>query len=292
MVKKERNIVRRRLLRSYITSVISISLVLTLVGASAIFGASASNVASYFKENMAVSLILKQHVTEDQAKLFADSLSTAEHVRSADFISKQRGAEELKSLLGDDFLSVFESTPVPASVELHLDGDMIAKDSLALLQKHFMQDERVEEVVYQESIVETLNANITRITRILFTVIILLLIMSFALINNTVRLNIYARRFTIHTMRLVGAKRSFIARPFMNQAIWQGAVSGLIACAILYAAISYVKTSSDLLYSLFNMTLVYGVFAGIILLGILICSLSALFVTRRIAYSSKDDLYY
>lgn len=292
MAKKEKNIVRHRLVRSYITSVISISLVLTMVGASVIFGASASAVAAYFKENMAVSLILKQRVTEKQAKAYADSLAGAEHVRSAEYISKERGAEELEAMLGEDFLSVFESTPIPVSVELHLDGDMISKDSLAVIQKHFMADERVEEVVYQESMVDALNANIKKITAVLSVVIVLLLIISFALINNTVRLNIYARRFTIHTMRLVGAKNSFIAKPFVKQAIIQGAVSGAIACAILGLAVAYVRKSSDLLFSLFDMGLVTRVFVLLVILGMIICSVSALFVVSRIAYSSKDDLYY
>ena len=292
MVKNEQNVVRRRLIRSYITSVISISLVLTLVGASSIFGASASNVAAYFRENMAVSLILKQRVSEPQAKAFADSLAKTENVRSAEYISKAQGAKELEAMLGEDFLCVFESTPVPMSVELYLDGDMITKDSLALLQEHFMADDRVEEVVYQESMVEALNANIKKITRVLSVVIILMLIISFALINNTVRLTIYARRFTIHTMRLVGAKSSFIAKPFVIQAVVQGAVSGAIACGILGLAIAYVKRSSDLLFSLFNMTLVFWIFVLLILLGMLICAISALFVVSRIAYSSKDDLYY
>ena len=122
--------------------------------------------------------------------------------------------------------------------------------------------------------------------------IVLLLIISFALINNTVRLNIYARRFTIHTMRLVGARNSFISRPFVRQAIVQGAVSGIVADTLLGSAILYVKRSSDLLYSLFDSGLVAGMLILLVLLGILICSVSALFVVSRIAYSSKDDLYY
>jgi cell division transport system permease protein len=292
MAIKEQNIIRRRLIRSYITSVISISLVLTMVGAAALFGTSARNVASYFKENMAVSLLLKQHVTEKQAQSFADSLASAPNVRSAEYISKERGAEELKSLLGEDFLSVFESTPVPVSVELRLDGSMIAKDSLAVIKAHFLEDDRVEEVVYQESTVEALNANIKKITLVLTAFILVLLVISSALINNTVRLNIYARRFTIHTMRLVGAKSSFISRPFVKQALLQGAVSGVLADLILLAALLYVRSSSQLLYSLFDKGLVAGVMVALVVLGMLICSLSALLVTRKISYSSKDDLYY
>lgn len=292
MAKKEQNIVRRRLIRSYITSVISISLVLTMVGAAAMFWVSAGNVASYFKENMAVSLILKQHVKEADARAFADSLAKAPDVRSAEYISRERGEEELEALLGEDFLSVFESTPVPVSVEMRLDGSMISKDSLALIKARFLEDDRVEEVVYQESTVEALNANVKKIALVLSVFIIVLLVISSALINNTVRLNIYARRFTIHTMRLVGARSSFISRPFVSQALIQGAVAGILADLILLAALLWVRSSSELLYSLFDKTMVACVMVGLVLLGMLICSLSALLVTRKISYSSKDDLYY
>ncbi|MBQ7575635.1 MAG: permease-like cell division protein FtsX [Bacteroidales bacterium] len=292
MAKKEQNIVRRRLIRSYITSVISISLVLTMVGAAAMFWVSAGNVASYFKENMAVSLILKQHVEEADARAFADSLAKAPDVRSAEYISRERGEEELEALLGEDFLSVFESTPVPVSVEMRLDGSMISKDSLALIRARLMEDDRVEEVVYQESTVEALNANVKKIALVLSVFIVVLLVISSALINNTVRLNIYARRFTIHTMRLVGARSSFISRPFVSQALIQGAVAGILADLILLAALLWVRSSSELLYSLFDKTMVACVMVGLVLLGMLICSLSALLVTRKISYSSKDDLYY
>ena len=292
MAKKEQNIVRRRLIRSYITSVISISLVLTMVGAAAMFWVSAGNVASYFKENMAVSLILKQHVEEADARAFADSLAKAPDVRSAEYISRERGEEELEALLGEDFLSVFESTPVPVSVEMRLDGSMISKDSLALIRARLMEDDRVEEVVYQESTVDALNANVKKIALVLSVFIVVLLVISSALINNTVRLNIYARRFTIHTMRLVGARSSFISRPFVSQALIQGAVAGILADLILLAALLWVRSSSELLYSLFDKTMVACVMVGLVLLGMLICSLSALLVTRKISYSSKDDLYY
>lgn len=292
MAKKEQNIVRRRLIRSYITSVISISLVLTMVGAAAMFWASAGNVASYFKENMAVSLVLKQHVKEAEGRAFADSLAQAPDVRSAEYISRERGEEELKTLLGEDFLSVFESTPVPVSVEMRLDGRMISKDSLAQIKARFLEDGRVEEVVYQESTVEALNANVKKIALVLSAFILVLLVISSALINNTVRLNIYARRFTIHTMRLVGARSSFISRPFVSQALIQGAVAGILADLILLAALLWVRSSSELLYSLFDKSMVACVMAGLVLMGMLICSLSALLVTRKISYSSKDDLYY
>ena len=292
MARKESNLVRRRLIRSYVTSVISISLVLTLMGAAAIFWASAGSVSRYFKENVTVSLILPMETDDAAAQALVAELSAREDVKSAEYISRERGADELKAMLGADFLEVFETNPVPASIDLHLAGEAVSRDSLSRLRAAFEVDPRIREVVYQESLIEALNANLGRITLVLTAVIALLLVISFALINNTVRLNIYARRFTIHTMHLVGARNAFISRPFIRQALVQGAVSGLIAAGILGLLLLYVKRSSELIYSLFNGTVVWLTLAGLVLAGMLICALSAAFVVNRLAYTSKDDLYY
>ena len=292
MASKERNMVRRRLIRSYVTSVISISLVLTLMGAAAIFWASAGGVSRYFKENVTVSLILPMEADDAAGETLVAELSAREDVKSAEYISRERGAEELKAMLGADFLEVFETNPVPASIDLHLSGEAVSRDSLAALRAAFEADPRIREVVYQESLIEALNANLGRITLVLTAVIALLLVISFALINNTVRLNIYARRFTIHTMHLVGARNAFISRPFIRQALVQGAVSGAVAAGLLGLILLYVKRSSALLYSLFDGTVVWCTLAGLVLAGMLICAASAAFVVNRLAYTSKDDLYY
>jgi Cell division protein len=292
MVKKSKNIVYRRLVRSYITSVISISLVLVLVAAVAVFAANASNIARYFKENMAVSVLLKQSTSEKEGRALADDLAQRSYVKDSRFVSKEEGAKEMEALLGEDFLSVFESSPIPISIDLHLDGDFITADSLEMVKKDLLANRFVDEVVYQESLVDALNANLGRISLFLGVVILLLLIISFALINNTVRLNIYARRFTIHTMSLVGAKRSFIARPFLWQAVVQGAVAGLIAAAVLYGLIRWLGGTSELLQTIVDMRIVWAVLAGTVVLGILICVISTLLVVNRVAYISRDDLYY
>lgn len=292
MGKKNKNIVYRRLIRSYITSVISISLVLVLVAAVAVFAANASNIARYFKENMSVSVMLKQSTSEKEGRALAEDLANRRYVKESRFVSKEEGAKEMEALLGEDFLSVFESSPIPISIDLHLNGDYITSDSLEMVKADLMANRFVEEVVYQDSLVDALNANLGRISLILGVVIALLLVISFALINNTVRLNIYARRFTIHTMSLVGAKRSFIARPFLRQAVVQGAVAGLIAAGVLLLLIRSLGGSSELLQTIVDMRIVWAVLAGTVVLGVLICVLSTLFVVSRVAYISRDDLYY
>ena len=292
LVKKSKNIVYRRLVRSYVTSVISISLVLVLVAAVAVFAANASNIARYFKENMAVSVLLKQSTSEKEGRALADDLAGRPYVKESRFVSKEEGAKEMEALLGEDFLSVFESSPIPISIDLHLDGDYVTSDSLEMVKADLLGNRFVDEVVYQDSLVDALNANLGRISLIFGVVIVLLLIISFALINNTVRLNIYARRFTIHTMSLVGAKRSFIARPFVRQAVVQGAVAGLIAACVLYALIRSLGGSSEFLQLILDMRIVWAVLAGTVVLGVVICVVSTLLVVRRVAWISRDDLYY
>ncbi len=292
MTAKRKNIVQTRLVRSYVTSVISISLVLVLVAAAAIFAANAGSVARWFKENMSVSVLLKQSTSEKEGRALSEELARRPYVKESRFISKEEGAQEMKSLLGEDFLSVFESSPIPISIDLKLDGRFITSDSLEVIKKELLGNRFVEEVVYQETLVDALNANLRRISLVVGVVIVLLLVISFALIGNTVRLNIYTRRFTIHTMTLVGAKRSFIARPFVRYAVVQGAVAGLIASVLLYALIRWLSRDSDLLTMLLDMRLVWAVLGGTVLLGILICVISTLMVVGRMAYINKDDLYY
>lgn len=192
MVAREKNIISKRLIHSYLSSVISITLVLVLVGASALFAANAGEISRFFKENMVVSLILGQSVTEEEGQELARKLTSDPQVLSADFISREQGTQEMKVLLGEDFLSVFESNPVPLSIDLHLNGDMVSRDSLVFLKSRFLKEPAVEEVVYQESLVEILNANLRKIVAILTGVVIVLLFISFVLINNTVRLNVYS----------------------------------------------------------------------------------------------------
>lgn len=292
MAAKGKNIVHKRLIRSYITSVISISLVLVLMAAAAVFAVNANGLSRWFKENMAVSVLLKQSTSEKEGRALADELAARAYVKESRFISKEEGAQEMKSLLGEDFLSVFNSSPIPISIDLKLSGDYITKDSLEMVKAQLLDNRFVEEVVYQENLVDTLNANLRSISLVLAVVIALLLVISFALINNTVRLNLYARRFTIYTMSLVGAKRSFIARPFVRQAVVQGAVSGLIAAGILYGVIAYLSRDSDLLNMILDMRLVWACLAGTVIAGVLICVISTLLVVNRVAFSSKDDLYY
>jgi cell division transport system permease protein len=291
MGKKESNILFRRLIHSYLSSVVSISLVLFLVGIAGIVAANAKGVSDFFKENIAVSAIMNVEVSEVEAGAVAKEFLKKRYVKAVDIVSKEQGVKEMKELLGEDFLSVFESNPIPVSLDIQVNAEYFSKDSLAMVQRELQMDPMVAEVVYQESLVDLLNANLEKIGLVLGIFILLLMFISFVLINNTVRLNVYSKRFTIHTMRLVGATKGFICRPFAGQAFFQGIISSSIAVLALIGVLYIVRNEFNQMFLLFDMKVLGIVLLGVIVTGILICLLSTIFVVRRLISLTNDELY-
>lgn len=292
MKRKEKNIIARRLVHSYLSSMISISLVLLLVGFFALIAVNAQSVSNYFKENIKVSLILRQDVADDSARSVESRVAAMSCVKSTGYISKEQGTKEMKELLGSDFLSVFETNPIPISIDVQLKAGYLSPDSLALFKKELAPITEIEDVLYESAIIETINDNIEKLGMILLVFILLLMFISFVLINNTVRLNVYSKRFSIYAMRLVGATKSFIRRPFLVRAIFQGLISGLLACCILSGALYLLKEQFEQLFNVFRMELLAAVMAGTIVLGILICVICTYFVINRLVSLTTDELYY
>ena len=213
---------RRRLRSAYLSTVLSISLVLLLVGVASLLLVNARGVSDYFKEHMQISVLMKPDISDAQTLEYQVELDAMDFVLSTEFISKAQGTREMEQMLGEGFLDIFEASPIPASVNVRLKAGYVSPDSLDLVKAAIMESPLVDEVEYQQSLIEALNANLKKISLVLGILIVLLLFISFVLINNTVRLNVFARRFTIHTMKLVGATRSFIRGPFLDQAVFQG----------------------------------------------------------------------
>lgn len=292
MSEGENKIIKRRLANAYLSTVISISLVLLLVGIASILLVNAKSVSNFFKENMQVSVMLKQEVTEEKAMEYQASLDKKPFIRSSKFISKDEGEKEMAQMLGTDFLSVFETSPIPVSIDITLQADYVSEDSLEIVKKDLMRSPLVDEVVYQRSLVDALNANLKKISLVLFVFIALLLFISFVLINNTVRLNVFARRFTIHTMQLVGATRSFIRAPFLIQSVFQGLFSAMLAILILLGILFFVRSEFMQLFEIFHLNLLLLVMGIVIVCGVVICVLSTYFVVNKLVSLSKDELYY
>lgn len=292
MAKNESNILYRRLLRFYFSSVISISLVLFLVGMTGVLVVNARSVSNYFKENITVTAVLSVEADEADASSLADDLQGTGYIKDVRIITKEEGVEEMKEVLGDDFMDVFEVNPIPVSLELQVAADYVSTDSLAVIETALRENPSVEDVVYQQSLVELLNANLERIGLVAGIFVLLLLFISVVLINNTVRLNVYARRFTIHTMRMVGATRSFITRPFVGQAFFQGLISGAVADVFILGALYLIRNEFYQLFSLFDAMLLGAVMAVVVLLGILICMVSTSAGVRSLISLNKNELYY
>lgn len=289
----EKDIIKRRIANSYLSGVVSISLVLLLIGAASLLMVNARSVSNYFKENLKVSVLMKQGVTDKQAEEYGKKLETKHFVRSVRLVSREEGTEELKKMLGEDFLDVFETSPVPVSLDVTLLAEYVSPDSLELVVKPAIASSSlVDEIECQQSLVEALNSNLAKISAILAVFILLMLFISFVLINNTVRLSIFARRFTIHTMQLVGATRSFICKPFLISAIWQGLISAGLALLICTCMLAAVRKSFAELFVVFQAEQMMVVAGIIIVSGVLICLISTFFIVNKLVGASRDELYY
>ncbi|MBO7643863.1 MAG: permease-like cell division protein FtsX [Bacteroidales bacterium] len=290
--KEESKIIRRRLRNAYASSVISISLVLLLVGVATLLLVNARAVSDYFKENMQLSVILTPDASEQDAAAYQKSIQTLPYIKGTRLVSREEGTADLEKMLGADFLSVFETSPVPLSLEITLAADYVHPDSVAMVRRVLGASPAVQEVEWQQSLVETLNNNLAKISLILGIFILLLLFISFVLINNTVRLGVFSRRFTIHTMQLVGATRGFIKKPFVRGAVFQGLVSSLLALAILAVALYLLKLEFPQMFAVLqprSLAIVAGV---VVVTGVLICVLSTTMVVGRLVSLNKDELYY
>ena len=292
MSKGDNRIMKRRLANAYLSSVISISLVLLLVGVASMLLVNAKGVSDYFKENMQVSVLMKQNVSEEDAMAFCDRLENERYIRSTVYVSREQGERDLARQLGDDFLDIFETSPIPVSIDVTLTAEYVSSDSLEVVRAELSESPLVDEVNYQRSLVDALNANLSRISLILAFFIALLLFISYVLINNTVRLNVYARRFTIHTMKLVGATRSFIRAPFLVQAAFQGIFSAFLAIIALLGILFFMRSEFEQMFEIFRLELLLMVMGIVMVSGLLICLTSTYFVVNKLVSLKKDELYY
>ena len=292
MSSGENKLIRRRLAGAWLSSVISITLVLLLVGVASLLLVNAKSVSDYFKENVQVSVLMRPDVTEDEAMNYATTLDAMPFIKGTRFISKEEGTRDMTDMLGEDFLSVFETAPIPVSVDVTLKADYVSADSLELVKKAIGSSPLVDEVVYQQSLVDKLNTNLGKISLVLGIFVVLLLFISFVLINNTVRLNVFSKRFTIHTMKLVGATKSFIRKPFLGQSVFQGLLAALLAILMLVGALLVIRKQFSQLFEVFTLDSLLIVIGVVIVSGVVICVVSTYFVVGRLVSLPKDNLYY
>jgi len=292
MARREQNIPLRRLRSSYLSALISISLVLFLLGSSGILLINAHRLSVYFKENITLTVILDETTSEADAAWVRKQLDVAPYVRETKFISKEQAAEEMKTLLGSDFMEVFDFNPLPLAVEAKLTAEYAVIDSVAKIERLLSAIPHVREISYQRSLIELVNHNIQKISLIMLVFIVLMLFISLVLINNTIRLSVYARRFAINTMRLVGATRWFIVRPFLWRSLLQGIFSGVIAIMLLTGVLYVVQNEFGEITGFIDDVQLLLLFLLVIVMGMLISFVSTFFAANRFVRIRADKLYF
>jgi len=290
MAYKEKG-TKRRLRSSYITSVISISLVLFMLGVMGLLILNAKQLSNYVKENIGVSIILKDNVKEVETRRLQKLLDATSYVKSTEFVDKETAAKELQKELGEDFISFLGYNPLLASIDVKLYAEYANPDSIAVIEKDFIQYSQVQEVYYQKSLVHLVNDNVKRISLIILAFSSLLFIISFTLINNTIRLSIYSQRFIINTMQLVGATRGFIRKPFMGKSLLYGILGALIANSMLSGVIYLSQKELHQVITFNNIEMVGVLFLLILLTGIFITWISTLFAVNKYLRLESRSLY-
>ncbi len=286
------NLAKRRLKTSSITVVVSLALVLFMLGLLGLVVLNASKLSNHIKENIGFQVILKDTATSAQIDALQQEISASAFAKSVNHITKEQAAEKLKGDLGEDFVSFLGYNPLLSSLDVKLNADYANADTLAGIEKNLLQKSYVKEVVYHKDMIKQVNENAKVVSLYILIFSGLLLIVAIALINNTIRLSIYSQRFIIRTMYLVGATRTFISKPFIFKGIRQGVIAGILAGALL-AGFLVVSTSyiPDLL-QLQDENMLALLFGGIVLLGIFISSISALFSVMRYLRLKTSDLYF
>lgn len=292
MSKKEANITKRRLRSSYITSIISISLVLFLLGMLGLLVLNAKRLSVYVKENIGFSVILKENVKEVDIILLQKSLDAAEFVKSTKYITKEEAANELQKDLGEDFVEFLGFNPLLATIEVNLYAEYANQDSIEVIEQNFKQYDQIKEVFYQKSLVSLVNENIRKISIIILVFSGLLFLVAITLINSTIRLSVYSKRFIINTMQLVGATRGFIRRPFLFKSAGNGVIAALIAIGFLSGVLYLVQQEFREVVNFRDVEIVGSLFIGVLIIGIIINWISTFFAVTKYLRMKVDKLYY
>ncbi len=289
--KKADAITTRRLRTSYITSVISISLVLFMLGLLGLILLHAKKISDHVKENIGLTVFMNDNAKEPDIFQFQKNVNQLEYVKSTEYISKETAAIELKQDLGEDFLNFLGYNPLHPSIEVYLKADYANNDSIPFIEKKLLQNKDVKEVVYLKSLIKQVNENVKKISLVLLIFSFILLLIAIALINNTIRLSVFAKRFLIRSMLLVGATETFIRRPFIIKGIIQGIYGAIFSIILLSGLIYLAKQKIPEIINLNDYNLYLYVFAIVTLLGIIISWISNYFAVRKYLRMKTDFLY-
>ncbi|MBK9420516.1 MAG: FtsX-like permease family protein [Flavobacteriales bacterium] len=283
-------IIRSRTRSSNVGTIVGVTLVLFMLGLLGFMLLNARELERHFKENVKVDIYLKRDMREVDVMKFRKQLDAGAFTRETRYVTADEAAEQLKADMGEDFLGVLGANPLLPSIELYVKEAYAMPDSLKGIADHLRQDPGVQEVKYNPVVVENINANMGKLRWILLGFSALLLVIAVALINNTIRLAIYSKRYLIRTMHLVGATSWFIKRPFLGNSLWQGIVSSILAIGLLVGSIQLMVHWQPDLVTLVQPEPLAILLGGIVLLGLLISLLSTALAVRRYLRMNTDEL--
>ena len=283
---------KKRIFKSYLTSTISISMVLFLIGLLGVVLLNAERLAKYVRENIGFTLVLKDDIQQTDIDNLLASLKSANFVKEAEYIDKATAAERLKNELGEDFTGFLGYNPLLSSVDVKLKADFATPEQLVVIERKLTEFPQIKEVSYQHDIVKIINENVQKIGFILVFFAVLLLVIFFALISNTIRISIYSQRFIINTMLLVGATDRFIRAPFIKQSIKYGLIGALAANVLLFILMMSYASEFTGIISMDDFTIFGFVFVSVMVLGVLISWCSTHLAVNKFIRLKFDELFY
>lgn len=283
---------KRKLVGSSITTVVSLSLVLFMLGLLGIIILNTNKLSDNLKENIGIQIILNENAKEADIQHLTKMLDISDYVKSTEFITKEDAAKRLQEDLGEDFIDFLGYNPLLPSINVHVKAAYANTDSLSMIEKELVASKLVKEVIYQKSLVTMINENVKKISLVILIFSALLMTIALALINNTIRLSIYSKRFIIKTMQLVGATQGFVRRPFVLKGIKHGVYGATIAILMLIGVLYFAQKQLPELVELQDEKMLATLFGLVIILGIIISWISTSLAVRKYLRLKADDLYY
>lgn len=283
---------KRRLAGSTITTVVSLSLVLFMLGLLGIIILNANQLSNHIKENIGFQIILNDNAKEADVAKLQKTLDVSSYVRSTEFISKEEAAKRLKEDLGEDFIEFLGFNPLLASINVHLKAEYANPDSVSWIQKEITETHITKEIIYNRNLINNINESVKKISVVILFFCSLLMVVALALINNTIRLSIYSKRFIIKTMQLVGATQGFIRRPFVITGIKHGLYGATIAILLLLGLLNFAEKQVPELKDLQDQQMLLYLFGLVIVMGIIISWISTSLAVRKYLRLKSDELYY
>lgn len=276
----------------FITATISTTLVLVLLGVIVLFVLTAHNLSNFVKENINISVLISDEMDGQQIKQMGEMLKTAPYAKSVEYISKEQALQEEIAAQGIDPTEFIGMNPYTASFEVKINAEYANPDSISMAVKQLKGNSDVVDVIYSKDLIKAVNDNIRKVSIILLIIAALFTYISFALINNTVRLTIFSKRFIINTMKLVGASWNFIRRPFLANGFTLGIISAILADALIIGGLYWLHNFEPQIHAVIDLKVIAIVSASVFLFGIIITFLCTYFSLNKYLKMSSNELYY